>query len=232
MHADDHPTRASARVTKRIAVGFTGGSGAGKSRLADRLESALGKRQVTRLSLDDYYLPRTWRTPGERETVNYDEPAALDWPLFRSHLGALKAGLAVSDAPIYDFRTHNRTRHTRTLSPASVVIVDGILLLADEKVRSLLDLRVFVDASADLRLLRRLTRDLSPAGRGRRLPQLLAQYIATVRPMHFRYVEAAKPYCHVILNNDLGTEETAGISHEVVTAGLVSVIRSMAKRRL
>lgn len=177
-------------------VGIVGGTGSGKTTVADRLVEALPRGSVAVIAHDNYYRPRPDLPAAEREQLNFDHPDALDNPLLIQHLDSLRAGLAVN-VPVYDFSTHLRLRRTRSVQPARVVIVEGILLLADEQLRARLDLKLYVDTDADIRILRRLRRDME--SRGRSFDQVRQQYYATVRPMHLQFVEPSKRYADVII---------------------------------
>ena len=170
-------------------VGIAGGSCAGKTTLAEGLVTRLGDR-VAVLQFDHYYRDHGHLPMRERALVNYDHPDSLDGPLFVAHLDVLAAGRAV-EAPVYDFATHRRTSTTEQVGPSPVVAVDGILLLAFPAVRRRLDLVVYVDAPADVRLERRVARDV--AERGRTEDGVRAQFAATVAPMHERWVA---PFAH------------------------------------
>jgi uridine kinase len=146
--------------------------------------------------MDAYYKNFAHLPMQERRQINWDHPDAFDHDLLVEHLGLLAGGRAV-DKPVYDFVTHTRADRTAKVSPADVVVVDGILLFADERVRSLCDVKVFVDADPDVRLIRRIRRDM--AHRGRPLQEILDQYLSTVQPMHLQFVEPTKRYADVIV---------------------------------
>ncbi len=181
---------------KRIIVGIAGGSGSGKSTVARRLSRALQGVRVALLDMDAYYRNLTRLSVEERRTVNWDHPEAFDIQLLVDQLRQLAAGLAVAK-PVYDFVTHSRRRRTVRLGPADVIVCEGILLLSDFRVRELCDVKVFVDAEADVRLLRRIRRDMRD--RGRPLEEILEQYMTTVRPMHIEFVEPTKRFADVII---------------------------------
>lgn len=177
-------------------IGVAGGSGSGKTTVVDAIVDALGAEQVSRIQHDAYYRDRGHLTPEERAGLNYDHPDALETALLVEHLRALKAGRRV-EVPVYDFTCHTRATATVTVEPRRAVILDGILVLADRALRELTDIRVFVDTDADLRILRRIDRDLNE--RGRTLDSVMEQYLETVRPMHLEFVEPSKRYAHVII---------------------------------
>lgn len=189
-----------------MVIGVAGGTGAGKSTIVAAIVGALGDRAVTVIQHDWYYRDRSHVPETERARLNYDHPDALDTALLVAHLATLRAGRAV-DAPSYDFSRHCRASGTRRIPPSPVLIVDGILILADPEVRGQLDIRVFVDTDADLRLIRRIQRDI--AERGRTLAGVIEQYQATTRLMHLEFVEPSKRYAHVILPE--GGENQVGI---------------------
>lgn len=179
-----------------LIVGVAGGSGSGKTTVARNLIRALGGEHVALLEQDAYYRDRRDLTPAERAALNYDHPNAIDEELLAAHLHALKSGRPVA-VPLYDFVTHLRRPDTRQVLPQRCVVVEGILILASERIRQLLDLKLFVDTDADLRFIRRLRRDL--AERGRTVESVIAQWEASVRPMHLQFVEPSRRYADLIL---------------------------------
>jgi uridine kinase len=198
-----------------VVIGIAGGSGSGKSTLIARLADRFGSGRASSLELDSYYRDQGSLNPEQRAGLNYDHPDQLDWPLFKGHLQTLRAGKPVN-VPQYDFATHTRSRSTRRLNPASVVIVDGILLFHDPAIRDLLDLRVYLDVEADIRLIRRLQRDIEE--RGRTVDSVLDQYLRSVRPMHRRFVEPTKAFAHLVLGPDISIDEAAErVSHALET---------------
>jgi uridine kinase len=183
--------------TKPLIIGIAGGTGSGKSTVAHRVAEALrATSSVAFLDMDAYYRDFSRLTMDERRRVNWDHPDALDIDLLVEQLAQLAAGHAV-EKPGYDFVAHRRRAETTRLAPADVVVVDGILLFADARVRELCDVKVFVDADADVRLIRRIRRDM--VSRGRPLEEILTQYLSTVRPMHLQFVEPSKRYADVIV---------------------------------
>lgn len=183
-------------MAQPIVIGIAGGSGAGKSVIAAVLAQRSGSACL--LDLDSYYLDRSHLAPGERQQLNYDEPAAFDLDLLVAHVTRLAQGRAVAK-PVYSFDSHTRTG-SQPLDPAPIVIIEGLFTLWWEHVRALLDTKLFVDAPPDLRLLRRIRRDL--AERGRTLDMVASQYLGTVRPMHERYIEPTRAYADVVVRND------------------------------
>jgi uridine kinase len=181
---------------KPLVIGIAGGSGSGKSTVARKVGEALSRSSVAFLDMDAYYRNFAHLPMEERKRVNWDHPEAFDTDLFVSQLRELCAGRPV-DKPIYDFVTHTRSERTERIQSADVLVLDGILLFADERLRELCDVKVFVDADADIRLIRRLRRDVQK--RGRTLDDVIAQYLETVQPMHLQFVEPSKRYADVIV---------------------------------
>ena len=178
-----------------LVIGIAGGTGSGKTTLMDNLVKRFGD-VVTVLSHDNYYRRRDGLTMEERQKINYDEPAALETDLMARHLAQLRRGESI-ECPVYDFTAHNRSDETRTLVPKKVIIVEGILIFEDPALRELMDIRIFVDTDADVRLCRRIARDVSR--RGRTLDSVLDQYQTTVKPMHEKYVEPSKKYANIVV---------------------------------
>jgi uridine kinase len=181
---------------KPLVIGIAGGSGSGKSTVARNVAAALGDASVAFIDTDGYYLDHGHLPLEERKKVNWDHPNAFDWDHLVSQLAQLAGGEAI-DKPVYDFVEHRRSTQTVRIPPADVVVVDGILLFVDPRARELCDVKVFVDADADVRLIRRIRRDI--AKRGRPLAEILEQYLGTVQPMHMEFVEPSKRYADVIV---------------------------------
>jgi uridine kinase len=194
-------------VTKPLVIGIAGGTGSGKSTVARRVADALRRSSVAFVDMDAYYRNFAHLPMAERRRVNWDHPDAFDLDLFADHLARLARGEPI-EKPVYDFVEHVRAAGTVTVAPADVVVIDGILLFVDPRVREVCDVKVYVDADADVRLVRRLRRDM--AHRGRPLDEILEQYLATVRPMHLQFVEPSKRYADVIVprggHNAVATE--------------------------
>ena len=178
-----------------LVIGIAGGTGSGKTTLMDNLMQRFGD-QVTVLSHDNYYRRRDDMTMEERSKVNYDEPAALETDLMVKHLEQLRQGESI-ECPVYDFAQHNRSNKTTTIVPKRVIIVEGILIFENEAMRDLMDIRIFVDTDADVRLGRRILRDVEE--RGRTLQSVLEQYETTVKPMHEKYVEPSKKHANLVV---------------------------------
>ena len=183
-------------VKERVLLGVAGGSGSGKTTVVKEILARLHPRPVSVIHHDAYYTDLSHLPFEERVRVNFDHPDALETTLLVQHLTALKAGAAV-EAPVYDFSTHTRTGETRRVEPTGVIIVDGILVLADPRLRGLLDIKVFVDTDPDIRFIRRLRRD--QRDRGRSLESVVEQYLATVRPMHLAFVEGSRAFADIII---------------------------------
>ena len=178
-----------------LVIGIAGGTGSGKTTLMNNIMTRF-EGNVTVLSHDNYYKRHDELTFEERTGLNYDEPDAIETSLMVEHLKALRAGQAI-DCPVYDFTWHNRSDETVRLEPKAVIIVEGILIFENEFLRELMDIRLFVDTDADVRLCRRIKRDVTK--RGRTLESVLAQYQATVKPMHEKYVEPSKKYANLVI---------------------------------
>ena len=176
-----------------LVIGIAGGTGSGKTTLMKNIVSRFGD-EVTVISHDNYYKRHDDMTYEERCLINYDEPAAFETELMVGHLAQLKAGHAI-ECPVYDFTVHNRSNDFVTIEPRRIIIVEGILIFADEALRDLMDVRIFVDTDADVRLCRRIKRDVNK--RGRTLESVLTQYQTTVKPMHEKYVEPSKRFANI-----------------------------------
>jgi uridine kinase len=186
-------------VTTGLLVGIAGGSGAGKTTLVNLISEklkALASIEATIVNHDSYYKEYSHLSKTEKDKLNFDHPNSLDNHLFVEHLALLKQGQSVL-APVYDFATHSRLTNTIIIKPSSVILVDGILLLVEPKIREILDIKIFLDTPADIRILRRLHRDINE--RGRTVESVINQYLATVRPMHEQFVEPSKQYADLIL---------------------------------
>ena len=183
-------------MTKPLVIGIAGGTGSGKSTVARKVAEALTTSSVAFIDMDAYYRNFAHLPMPERKRVNWDHPEAFDVDLLVEHLDRLCDGQAI-EKPTYDFVDHVRAAHTERVAPADVVVLDGILLFVDERVRERCDVKVYVDADADVRLIRRLRRDIEH--RGRPFDEILEQYLTSVRPMHLQFVEPSKRYADVIV---------------------------------
>ena len=180
---------------KILVIGIAGGTGSGKTTLMNNLITEFAG-SVTVLSHDNYYKRHDELTYEERCRLNYDEPAALETDLMARHLDCLRRGEAI-DCPVYDFTVHNRSDETICISPEKVIIVEGILIFENKELRDLMDIKVFVDTDADVRLCRRILRDVEE--RGRTLESVVTQYQTTVKPKHEMYVEPSKKFADIII---------------------------------
>ena len=178
-----------------LVIGIAGGSGSGKTTLANNLCKHFGER-VSILRHDDYYKSQDDIPMSERVLTNYDHPHAFDTELLLSHLDALRDGVDV-DSPIYDYTNHTRSGETRHIKATRVILLEGILIFENEQVRDRLDMKIFVDTDADVRIVRRILRDVKK--RGRSLESVTTQYLSTVKPMHEAFVEPSKRYADIII---------------------------------
>lgn len=183
-------------MLKPLIIGIAGGSGSGKSTVARNVAELLTTSSVAFIDMDAYYKNFTALSLDERRKLNWDHPDAFDYDLLCSHLEALSQRKPI-DKPEYDFVTHLRRVECTRIEPADVIVIDGILLFVDNRVRDLCDVKVFVDADADIRLIRRIERDTHV--RGRPLDEIIEQYLSTVQPMHLEFVEPSKRYADVIV---------------------------------
>ncbi len=179
-----------------LVLGIAGGSGSGKSTIARAIFAAVPRGEAVLIEQDHYYRAQPELSYAEREQVNYDHPDALEIELLCAHLDALRRGESI-ERPTYDFSIHDRAPLAEHVPPAPVVVVEGILVLADERVREHLDVKIYVDTDPDIRLMRRIRRDLEH--RGRSFPQVRKQYYETVRPMHLAFVEPSKRFADIIV---------------------------------
>jgi len=180
-------------------IGVCGGTGAGKTTLVRKIIKTFGKKYITLIDTDSYYKDRSHLPLRERHKINFDHPDALDVPLLVSHLNKLKKGLPI-DKYIYDFKTHTRKNQIIKVYPKKIVLVDGILIFAIRKLCRIFDLKIFIDEDADIRVLRRIKRDLKE--RGRTLNSSIKQYLETVRPMHLKFVEPSKKEADIIIKSE------------------------------
>jgi uridine kinase len=178
-----------------VIIGIAGGSGSGKSTIADAIQNEV-KEHITVISQDSYYRSFINLSLEERDKINFDHPQSLDNELFIEHLAALKEKVPI-EMPIYDFATHLRTKNTISKHPSKIIIAEGILLFENKELRDLMDIKIFVDTDADIRILRRIKRDMQE--RNRSLESVIEQYENTVRPMHLEFVEPSKRFADVII---------------------------------
>jgi uridine kinase len=189
-----------------LVIGVAGGSGSGKTTVVRRIVDALGDARVTVLEHDRYYRDRNDLRLEERAALNYDHPDSLETDLLVEHLNRLRGGQPI-EAPVYDFARHARVATTESVAPRRAIIVEGILIYTDAALRSLMDVKVFVDTDDDTRFIRRLQRDI--AERGRTVESVIDQYLGTVKPMHLEFVEPSKRYADIIV--PLGGHNTVAI---------------------
>ena len=201
-----------------ILIGITGGTGSGKSSIADAIYSSFSNECIAMIQQDMYYKDQSHLSMEERIKTNYDHPKAFDNDLLIKHLIDLINGFSI-EKPIYDFSAHNRAKETVRIEPRSIIIVEGILVLEDERLRDLLDIKVYVDTDADIRILRRLVRDINE--RGRTVDSVVNQYLDVVRPMHLQFTEPTKRYADIIVPE--------GGQNKVAIDILVSKIKDILK---
>ncbi len=182
-----------------LIIGLGGGTGSGKTTVVQQIVSDFPEGQVAVISQDSYYKDLSHLSREDRTKVNFDHPNAIDFPLLCEHLRELKEGRSILE-PIYSFIEHNRTKETRLISPTQVLVVEGILILTDPTIRDLFDIKIFVHADSDERLIRRLKRDI--AERGRDLEEVLSRYQTTLKPMHQQFIEPTKEYADIIIPNN------------------------------
>ena len=199
-------------------IGIAGGSGSGKSTFAQRLLAEFPD-SISLVSCDNYYKAHDDLPLEERRLLNYDAPDSLEFDLMVSHLEALRRGKAV-DCPVYDYALHTRSKKVERIEPRPIIIVDGILILSDPALRNTLDLRIYVEADADERILRRARRDMET--RGRRMDDIMHQYLTTVKPMHEQYVEPSKKHADLILNGGLNS-----IALEVIESQITAFLAKL-----
>lgn len=186
----------NAELGRVVCIGVAGGTGSGKTTVAEAIVARIGAQRIAYIQHDSYYRDLSHLPPEARLSHNFDHPDALESELLVTHLQALKRGEAV-DIPVYDFTAHVRKGETRRVEPRKVILVEGILIFAEKTLREQFDIRIFVDTDADLRFIRRLRRDI--AERARTMESVIAQYLETVRPMHLEFVEPSKRWADIII---------------------------------
>lgn len=182
-----------------LIIGIAGGTGSGKTTVVQQIMNELPSEEVGIISQDSYYRQTTGLTYEDRAKINFDHPNSIDFELLTEHLAALKSGQTI-EQPVYSFITHNRTSDTIITHPRKVMIVEGILILADARLRDMFDIKIFVYADADERLIRRLKRDI--AERGRDMEEVLNRYQNTLKPMHEQFIEPTKAHADIIIPHD------------------------------
>jgi len=203
---------------KSLVIGIAGGSGSGKTTVAQELLQRVGPDKIAYLQHDSYYKDLSGLPPAQRTSINFDHPNSLDSDLLIEHIKGLLNNQP-AEVPIYDFATHSRTDQRFTVQPRRVIVVEGILLFTESSLRNLFDLKIFVDTDSDLRFIRRLERDITE--RGRTMESVIRQYLATVRPMHMEFVEPSKRYADVIIPE--GGYNTAAV--DMVVARVESLLK-------
>ncbi|MDD6661003.1 MAG: uridine kinase [Lachnospiraceae bacterium] len=182
-----------------ITIGIAGGTGSGKSTFTNRLKDRFGD-EITVLYHDNYYKRHDDLPFEERKKLNYDHPDALETDLLVEHLKKLRNGESI-ECPVYDYSRHNRSDKTIRIEPRKIIVIEGILLLADPRIRDLLDIKIYVEADADERILRRIVRDVKE--RGRDLDNIVEQYLTTVKPMHYLYVDPTRAKADIVINSGM-----------------------------
>ncbi len=200
-----------------LIIGIAGGTGSGKTTVVKQILNELPEEEVTVISQDSYYRKNDHLSFQERCNINFDHPNAIDFDLLIKHVHELKKGNVV-EQPIYSFATHNRVQDTLITHPKKVVIVEGILILTDKDLRDLIDIKVFVHADSDERLIRRLKRDIHE--RGRDINEVLERYQSTLKPMHQEFIEPTKNYADIIIPNDTYNTVAIDIVRTVINESL------------
>ncbi len=204
-----HEFGPAAGDSRPLFIAIAGGSGSGKTTIARSVVDLVGRDKVVYLQQDAYYRDQNHLDIEERAKINYDHPDSIENELLVEHLDALRRGEAI-ERPIYDFGTHTRTAETYRLVPGAAVVVEGILVLADAALRERFDVRVYIDTEPDIRLIRRLQRDI--VDRGRSVESVIDQYQKTVRPMHYQFVEPSKRYADIIIPEGINTGAIGTVS--------------------
>jgi len=204
-------------MNKPVVIAVSGGSSSGKTTVVKKLLKNLKGFNIIVLRHDDYYKDRSELSLEERMKVNYDHPFSLDNDLFYQHICDLLEGKTI-EKPTYDFVNHNRAKETETIQPAKIIILEGILVLEDERVRNLADIKMFVEADEDIRFIRRLKRDMEE--RGRTLDSIITQYISTVKPMHYAFVKPTKRYADIIIPNDYQHD----VAVDLIKAKIIAIL--------
>ncbi len=205
---------------KPVLIAIAGGSASGKTTVVDKIQKSLNSIDVTIIRHDDYYKDQRYVEMLDRQKVNYDHPDALDNNLLIEQLEKLLDGQTI-EAPLYDFKLHTRSDKVRQISPTKVIILEGILVLEDKRIRDLADIKIFVESDDDIRFIRRLVRDINE--RGRSMDSVINQYLTTVKPMYYAFVKPSKRYADIIIPNDN--------THDVAVGVIVSKIKEIINER-
>lgn len=207
-------------MNKPVIIAVAGGSASGKTTVVDKIIASFDRHDVTVIKHDDYYKDQSDMPMEERVKVNYDHPFSLDNDLmFKQILRLIKGEDIIK--PVYDFENHNRSKETKLVTPTQIIILEGILIMEDERIRELCDIKLYVEADDDLRFIRRLHRDM--AERGRTMESVINQYLGTVKPMHFAFVKPTKRYADVIIPNDK--------DHDVAVDLIITKIKSIISQQ-
>lgn len=203
-----------------ILIAVAGGSASGKTTVVKKIIEQLNSKEITVITHDDYYKDLTHLEISERRKVNFDHPSSLDNDLFVAHLSDLLNGKSINK-PTYDFVEHNRSKETELIHPNRIIIIEGILVLEDERVRDLATIKLFVESDDDVRFIRRLVRDTKE--RGRSIESVIEQYLTTVKPMYYSFIKPTKRYADMIIPND--------VNHDVAVDCIARMINDMLLRR-
>jgi len=204
-------------MSKPVIIAVTGGSSSGKTTVVNEILAQIENERIIVVRQDDYYNDQSHMTMEERKTVNYDHPLSFDNDLFFSHIKDLIEGRSINK-PIYDYVNYTRAKGTEIIHPAKIIILEGILILEDERIRNLADIKIFVEADEDLRFIRRLKRDI--VERGRTLESVIEQYLEAVKPMHYAFVKPTKRYADIIIPNDISHD----VAVDLINAKIMTIL--------
>ena len=204
-------------MNKPVIIAVTGGSSSGKTTVVNEILEQIKNEKIIVIRQDDYYNDQSHMTMEERLAVNYDHPLSFDNDLFYEHIQALINGLPI-EKPTYDYVNYTRASKTETVHPAKIIILEGILVLEDERIRNLSDIKIFVEADEDLRFIRRLKRDI--VERGRTLESVIDQYLDAVKPMHYAFVKPTKRYADIIIPNDISHD----VAVDLINAKIMTIL--------
>ncbi|XMB72683.1 uridine kinase [Mycoplasmatota bacterium WC30] len=204
-------------MNKPVIIAVSGGSSSGKTTVVNKILKQLKDYKIVVIRQDDYYKDQSEMTMEERRVINYDHPFSLDNDLFYDHIKSLIAGKTI-EKPTYDFVQLTRAQETETVEPAKIIILEGILVLEDDRIRDLADIKLFVEADEDLRFIRRLKRDTEE--RGRTIDSVIEQYLETVKPMHYAFVKPTKRYADIIIPNDYSHD----VAVDLINAKIITIL--------